>query len=304
MSRPRVLVLGDFGIDVMITVPSLPKSDQKFNGVRVAQGAGGMAANVAVALAHLGSPVRLAAALGDDLYADVALHALDQEAIDLNFIYRRRGTPTFMCVVLLAPDGEKALVRLPSAAYLPTVDELTTNLFVDVQHLHTTVGDETLTLRAIDLAAAHHITVSLDLEATDIPTQSKATREILAGIDILFLNKDARQKLGEHLHAQEIPGPRMVVTTLGKEGSLCEVGGHTFNVPGYAVEVRDTTGAGDAFAGAFLHHYLLTGDPKAALRFANVAAALSTQAYGAQTSLATEDDVARYVNSMLDRDIG
>jgi 2-dehydro-3-deoxygluconokinase len=47
------------------------------------------------------------------------------------------------------------------------------------------------------------------------------------------------------------------------------------------VKFVDATGAGDMFTGAFLAEYLRIGDPFAAGRYANVAAALSTEGYGA-----------------------
>lgn len=295
MTGQRVLVLGDLGVDMMIKVPSLPKADQKFNGERVALGAGGMAANVAVALARLGTPVRLAAAIGDDAYAESVLGALRNEGVDLDYVVRRANTPTFMCVVLLAPDGEKALVRLPSAAYLPLPDEITTTCFKDVGHLHTTVGNEMLTLHALELAATCGVSVSIDLEAADLPTCPNITRDILFKTNILFLNKDARQALSAHLKGGPFEGPEIIVTTLGGEGCLLSTGTRVIEAPGYAVAVRDTTGAGDAFAAAFLHHYLASGELEATLAFANAAAALSTQTYGAQTSLPAEAVVRHFM---------
>jgi len=295
MTNQRVLVLGDLGVDMMIKVPSLPKADQKFNGERVALGAGGMAANVAVALARLGTPVRLAAAVGDDAYAKAVLGALRDEDVELDFVVRRANTPTFMCVVLLAPDGEKALVRLPSAAYLPLPDEITTSCLKDLKHLHTTVGNETLTLHALGLAATHGVSVSIDLEAADLPTCPEITRDILSKTNILFLNKDARRALGAHLEGGPIEGPEIIVTTLGSKGSILSVGTRVIEAPGYAVAVRDTTGAGDAFAAAFLHRYFVSGELEATLAFANAAAALSTQAYGAQTGLPSEAAVRRFM---------
>lgn len=295
--KSQVLVIGDLGVDITIKVPSLLlQEDQKYNGDRVAQGAGGMAANVAVALARLGSGARLVAAVGDDLYASQILKTLGHEGIDISHVRHRDSEPTFMCVVLIAADGEKALVRLPSGAYLPKPKEITPDVFVGMQHLHTTVGSESLCQHAIEMAREHGLSVSIDLEAADIPTDPEVTRSILRDLDILFINKASRHQLSRHLGTNLTAGPRMVVTTLGREGSMYEVGSESYRASGYAVSAKDTTGAGDAFAAAFLDRYLPSNDARNSLEFANAAAALSTHAYGAQDGLQDREAVTAFLN--------
>lgn len=302
MTNPNVLVVGDLGVDTMIKVSSLLlQEDSKYNGERVAQGAGGMAANVAVGLARLNATARLVAAVGDDFYASLILKALDREGVDISCLHRRPHEPTFACIVLIAASGEKALIRLPSDAYLPRSAEITQDIFVGMQHLHTTVGSETLCQHAIKMAKEYGLSVSVDLEAADIPADPKVTRNILQDLDILFINKASRQQLSEHLGLRPIAGPRMIVTTLGQEGSMCEVGDESYNASGYAVSVKDTTGAGDAFAAAFLCHYLRFNDVANSLEFANAAAALSTCAYGAQAGLQDYDAVTTFLNQQNTR---
>ena len=69
--------------------------------------------------------------------------------------------------------------------------------------------------------------------------------------------------------------------TLGEEGAVVATREKRERLPPRKVTVVDATGAGDMFDGAFLAEYLRTGDPFAAGRYANVAAALSTEGYGA-----------------------
>ena len=81
------------------------------------------------------------------------------------------------------------------------------------------------------------------------------------------------------------------MTTHGADGAAAEIGTRTFNVSGIRVTPADTTGAGDAFAGAFLHAHYGGADAGEALAFANAAAALSTLKVGAQSGLPTEAEV-------------
>ena len=76
-------------------------------------------------------------------------------------------------------------------------------------------------------------------------------------------------------------GPKIVALTLGADGALVATREKRERVPAWPAKLVDATGAGDMFTGAFLAEYLRTGDPFAAGRYANIAAALSTEGYGA-----------------------
>ena len=77
---PVLLCIGDIDMDIIIRVPSPPGRDQKVDGARVAQTAGGMAANVAVGASRLGTKTRLLGTVGDDAMGREALAALRREA--------------------------------------------------------------------------------------------------------------------------------------------------------------------------------------------------------------------------------
>jgi 2-dehydro-3-deoxygluconokinase len=76
-------------------------------------------------------------------------------------------------------------------------------------------------------------------------------------------------------------GPKIVALTLGSDGAIVATREKRERLTPIEVRAVDATGAGDMFDGAFLAEYLRTGDPFRAGRYANVAAALSTEGYGA-----------------------
>ena len=76
-------------------------------------------------------------------------------------------------------------------------------------------------------------------------------------------------------------GPKIVALTLGEEGAIVATKERRIHMKARKAKLVDATGAGDMFDGAFLAEYLRTGDPFDAGRYANVAAALSTEGYGA-----------------------
>ena len=182
-SRPLILCVGDIDVDLMIAVPQVPGPDEKVNGRRLSLSAGGMMANAAVALARLGSSVRLLGAVGDDRDGAFAVQVVADEGVDVRFVTRRSGVPTFMCVVMVGPTGEKSLVRVASEAYLPKPSEITPAAFEGVGHLHLTLGSPRLTDASLTAAAARGVPSSLDLEAADIPDEPEVLAAILDRVD-------------------------------------------------------------------------------------------------------------------------
>ena len=91
-----------------------------------------------------------------------------------------------------------------------------------------------------------------------ISNTPNALRDVLAQIDCLLINdEEAYQMAGEHnliLAARKIValGPRILVVKKGEHGAMLFADEHIFIVPGFPLDkVRDPTGAGDSFLGAF-----------------------------------------------------
>ena len=139
----------------MIEVDRLPTRDGKVNGVVKQKAPGGMAGNVAAALARLGSRVRVLGRVGDDADGAFAVKSLKQAGVDTSFVSRLDGVATFSCISLLTPDGEKSLVKLMTSAYRPDASDVTQAALEGVRHLHlTSVGDPALCRRVVEAARA------------------------------------------------------------------------------------------------------------------------------------------------------
>jgi sugar/nucleoside kinase (ribokinase family) len=86
-------------------------------------------------------------------------------------------------------------------------------------------------------------------------------------------------------------GVLFVAATLGRDGAQAYFTGTFIHSPGFEVECRDTTGAGDAFHGGFIYGLLAGYSVEETLRFANAVAALKCREVGAQTGLPTVEEV-------------
>jgi sugar/nucleoside kinase (ribokinase family) len=167
---PLFLCIDDLDVDVLIEVDRLPTRDGKVNGVVKQKAKGGMAGNVAAALARLGSPVRVLGRVGDDADGVFAVESLQQVGVDTSFVSRLDGVATFSCISLLTPDGEKSLIKMITSAYRPEAGDLTEATLEGVRHLHlTSIGDLTLCRRVVDASGACRATASFDIERVDCP---------------------------------------------------------------------------------------------------------------------------------------
>lgn len=289
MSEIDVLCIGDLDVDMFVSVPAIPGFDQKIAGENHGQMPGGMSANCAVAVARLGLRSRLVAAVGGDASGAFAIESLRSEGVDVAHVISRSDTNTFMCLVLIAPSGEKSLIKLETEAYLPYPHEITDDAFEHVRHLHVTYGRPELSYKALTIARGKGIATSLDLEPPDIIRNPTLLTSVLPLVDTLFLNAEAYelagQALGEQLGSQHLNTQGEVLVTLGAKGCRRLIGRQTRVCEGFAIDTLDTTGAGDCFAGAYLAAKLEGASPEKAMELANAAAALATTGIGAQTAM-------------------
>jgi ribokinase len=296
---PLFLCIGDLDVDVLIEVDRLPTRDGKVNGVVKQKAPGGMAGNVAAALARLGSRVRVLGRIGDDGDGAFAVKSLEQVGVDTSFVSCLAGVATFSCISLLTPDGEKSLVKLMTSAYRPDASDVTEALLEGVRHVHlTSVGDLTLCRRVVDAARTCRATASLDIERADCPEDPAVLLDAIKGFDLIFCNAESRAFVDAALERPLAGLVAAVVTTLGPDGAQVETVEGRIASPGFTPKIVDTTGAGDCFAAACLHSRLAERlDWSKALRFANCAAAISTTGLGAQSALPTADQVAAHLSA-------
>jgi sugar/nucleoside kinase (ribokinase family) len=296
---PLFLCIGDLDVDVLIEVDRLPTRDGKVNGVVKQKAPGGMAGNVAAALARLGSRVRVLGRVGDDADGAFAVKSLEQAGVDTSFVSRLAGVATFSCISLLTPDGEKSLVKLMTSAYRPDASDVTEAALNGVRHLHlTSIGDRALCRRVVGAARSSGATASLDIERADCPEDAAALLDAIKGFDLIFCNAESRAFVDAALERPLAGLVAALVTTLGADGGQVETAEGRISSPGFTPKIVDTTGAGDCFAAACLHARLAARlDWRDAIRFANCAAAISTTGLGAQSALPTADQVAAHLSA-------
>jgi ribokinase len=310
--KPAIVVVGSLNMDFVVGVRELPAPGETVLGSNFQMFPGGKGANQAVAAAKLGSQsmaVRMIGRVGYDLFADHLKASLAAAGVDVTAVHATKTQATGVALISVDRAGQNSIVVASGAnselaaadveAMRPVFRGARMALFQLETPLDTVAG-------ALALARQEGLTTILD----PAPAQP-LSKELLAQVDILTPNEsEALGLLGrpaarvspaaaiEMAEALRRMGPKTVIVKLGDQGCLAHDGAAPAHVAGFAVEVRDTTAAGDTFNAA-LAVALAEGAPMMhALRFANAAAAISVTRAGAQGSAPSRREVDAFLDAL------
>jgi sulfofructose kinase len=273
-----VLCVGHASYDLTFLVNHHPGTDEKMVAESLLGCGGGPAANAAVCVTKLGLTAAFAGYLGRDLYGDKHLQEFNACGVNTQLIIRG-DSPTPLSAILVKPDGKRCLVNYKGNTQALPADALD---FTDV------------TAKAL-LFDGHepHVSVPLAEQArqNNIPTVLDAgsvhdgTLALMDRVDYLVCSeKFACQYAGnEHDALSQLAGHApVVVITLGERGLIWRRGHEQGAVPAYPITPIDTTGAGDAFHGAFAAALAANMDWQTLLPYASAAGARCCMQLGAR----------------------
>jgi sugar/nucleoside kinase (ribokinase family) len=292
-----MVVVGDLMTDVIAAVDD-PLALGSDTAARVQTRQGGAGANVASWLAAAGVPVTFVGVAGTDPFGAEAIQALRETGVDAR-VRRSDQAATGTCVVLVGPDGERTM--LPDAGANSMLDEsdLPGELFASASHLHVSgyslmnPGSRPAALAALARARTAGVPTSVD-PASAAPLEAVGGGpflELTHRVGLVFVTLDEAEVLCDSREPLVV-GARLtatysqVVLKLGAEGAMyctrAEPSGLRVPAATPAGPVVDTTGAGDAFAAAWLAARGAGEDPAAALTAATRAAATVVTRFGAR----------------------
>ncbi|HEY0494697.1 MAG TPA: ribokinase [Kutzneria sp.] len=287
----EVVVIGSANADVVVRVERRPGPGETVLGSDTVLAAGGKGANAAVAAAKQNAQVALLGALGDDQHGELLRGSMGGAGVGLDLV-RTTDRPTGAAYITVTPDGENTIVVSPGA-----------NSAVDVEQVdkaRDAIAGAKVLLASLEVPLpAIERAVALAREAgtravLNLSPVSELSPQTLAALDPLVVNEHEAQWLldGEtDLRKLLDLGPRSAVVTLGRAGALVIEKDNTTEVSAPNVTAVDTTGAGDAFAGALVTQLAAGDDLVAAARRAVRVAAVSVTRPGAQASYPTRGEV-------------
>lgn len=295
-----VVVLGSANLDLVYEVERIPTPGETVLSRGFASFPGGKGNNQAIAAARAGADVQFIVALGRDDAGDRLAQGARDAGITL--LDRRVDAPTGTAVIYVDRKGENSIVVNSGAnAELTDLTDAELEAISDADVLVLQLETPLVTVEAaIRSARAASTTVVLNAAPS-----AAVPAHLLADVDILVVNQyEAAELAGEPAGTGERSLLSVltahtcdVIITLGAEGALVgSRGTPPVRIPAYRVEAKDTTGAGDAFVGAFAASLDHTADERSlveATKFATAAAAISVQRQGAVPSMPSLEEVRR-----------
>ncbi len=297
----RIAILGIFVVDATFRTPRLPRMGETVIGESVALSPGGKGSNQAVAAARLGAEVQFISRIGRDSFADMGLAAWAEAGVE-PLVARSDTAATGAAAVLVeAAWGENAIVVCTGAAN--EISEADVDAAADAirsASVFVTQFEQPLPAAARALAIAREagvVTVLNPAPAADAPgdmlrlsdyvTPNEAEAEALTGVCVE--DEAGARRAAAALRER---GAGAAVITLGPRGALYDGPEGAMLVPAFdAGPVVETTGAGDAFNGAFATALAEGRDPVAAVHFGCAAAGISVTRAGTASSMPDRAEV-------------
>ena len=306
--RPRIIVMGSFVTDLMGRAAHIPVGGETVKGNFFKVGPGGKGGNQAVAAARAGGDVAMITKLGRDAFGDMAHENFVKEGIDAEYVLRSDEDATGAALIMVSEEtGQNSIIVIPGACGQLGEEEVRDAIHalspasVLVLQLETNFEAIAVSLRMgaemglkilMNPAPAHEIPEEY-YSMIDYLTPNETEASTLSGVGVITV--DDAKRAARILQAK---GAKNIIVTLGEKGALIlDRPGEYRHVPSFKVDAVDTTGAGDAFNGAFALALAEGKDIYGATVFANAAAALSVTRIGTAPAMAYRKEIDEFLHA-------
>jgi len=291
-----VLCVGHASFDVAMSVSHHPAADEKMQAGSMQLCGGGPAANAAVQVARLGGVAAFAGVLGKDVFGDLHDRELQREGVCTQWLVRDGETP--LSQILAKSDGCRSVVNFRGsqswlrADALPALSMPAAVILFDghepllSEHLQQQAEQQGM-MTVLDAGSVHQGTEALVWRVGHLVASQRFA--------CTFCDTDDVEQALRMLAAKR----NHVVITLGEEGLLWFCDGAFGRLSAFSVDVVDSTGAGDAFHGAYALGLARGMAWPSLLKFASAAGALACTRLGARPALPDHHAVARLLASDL-----
>jgi len=297
-----LICMGVIALDNILLVERIPQPDEVIFARKIGSFPGGTSANVAVAAAKLGAKVGFVGKVGNDLNGRKLIDDLKRSNVDASRVLIDYKAETTITYIFIDKQGRRTIIGLPGASELLSYKELDLDYLKSCKIFYTEGASPEVCLKVVRELKKSGIKISLDLSEIGASSGTDTFKNLVMNADILFSNRRSFQlftkksDLIEPAKDLTRKGPEIVVITLGDKGCLVITEDDIISKPGFQVKIVDTTGAGDAFHGAFLFGILKGMSLEKAAELANAVAAISITHYGARTGLPTLEQALNFLS--------
>ena len=299
MSEPRILVVGSTMMDLIAYAQRLPEVGETLVGDRFQMGFGGKGANQAVMAARFGAPVAMVNAVGNDAYGSAHMENFAKEGINTTWMRTVEGS-SGVAPIWVDAKGKNRIIIIPGANNNtdPTVAETAVREFAPAIVVGELEIPQHVTLAAFCAARAAGITTLLNpAPAAELDPDLLAATDWLAPNETEFATIFGGEPRGDgaatRIKAAAAKSGAKLVVTLGSAGAVIAMPDEELiNIPAPEAKVIDTTGAGDAFLGAFAFGLASGLTPVEAAKLSVACASASVERLGTQSSYLSREDAA------------
>ncbi|MDE0626794.1 MAG: carbohydrate kinase family protein [Bryobacterales bacterium] len=297
-SPGKLVCAGEFYTDlIFFGLERLPSLGQEVKTDQFAISTGGRAAITATAAALLGCATELITVWGDSALDSEARIGLEASGVDCSSAAVRPDEMSGISVAVSTRE-DRCFLTYPGtsrAVEQHLLDEQTVSNMGRAGHVHFALAPRSWAAfrQAVRRLRRGGSTVSWDLGWDPAAGGSRGFRDLCRELDVVFLNEDEARRYAGAGSTQEALSyfARPHSTVVIKRGASGAIGsraaGPPIHVGAIRVEAIETTGAGDAFNGGFLHSWLAGEALQTSLLAGNICGGLSTRAAGGVKALPT-----------------
>ena len=224
---------------------------------------GGSVANSIVGLSQLGNKVGFIGKVSDDQLGNKYEEGLKKENVDFFYLKKKEVTPTGTCLILITPDSERTMITFLGTAGKISEQDIDTNAVKksEILFLEGYLWDEGEPKKAFEKAINNSNKVAMSLSDLFCVERHKPhfLELVKSKLDIIFANEQEIISLIDAVNFEDVINfakeiNKLIVITRGEKGALAVNKGEVQECSAkYNLKIKDLTGAGDLFAGGFLH---------------------------------------------------
>jgi len=284
----------------LINMEQAEEIQRHFISVRTRMVAGGSASNTITTITQLGGKAAFIGKIGNDEVGDFYREDLIKNGVKPLLLQSEKMSGC--SIVLITPDGERTFATYLGAAADMHADDIPKEAFIgyDIFHIEGyMLQDHELIENAIRMAKEAGCMISLDLASYNVVNENHLFLKglIRQYVDIVFANEDESFAY-THLNAEESVNKiaqqcDIAVVKVGKRGSYVQQGDKMHHIGAITTSCTDSTGAGDLYAGGFLHALSDGFDIRRCAEIGTIAAGRVVEIIGTKLSEETWEEIRR-----------
>ncbi len=291
-----VVGVGCCAVDYLGIVPHYPKLDVKMELLEFSKQGGGPVGTALVTLARLGACVSYIGKVGDDEFGRFLIDAFEEEGVDTkNIVIEKGASCRFAFIIVDKKTGKRTIVWSQDHISSLCSEEITRKSVTNGRFLHVDQYEIDAAILSAKWAKEAGMRVVFDAEFV-----GRGVKRLLKFTDVLITSEDFAasftgesdfEKSAKSLYKYQ---GGIVVVTGGDKGCICVSGDGIIRKRAFRVQVKDTTGAGDVFHGAFIYGLLQGWRLDKIAGFSCVVAALKCRELGGRAGIPRLSEVKRF----------